>query len=109
MAPVFPPTSRISPSDLGGQLSEFMRRARAAMLNFVPRFSDKRGGTGKPLSSCFIGQLLRNGSMKKTLIFLAAGLALAASVASAEETRVGVGVGPVGAGVTVGESPRHER
>jgi uncharacterized membrane protein len=47
--------------------------------------------------------------MKKTLIFAAAGLTLAASVASAEEARVGVGVGPVGAGVTVGQSPSHER
>jgi hypothetical protein len=37
----------------------------------------------------------------------AAGLTLAASVASAEEARIGVGVGPVGAGVTVGSS--HER
>ncbi len=47
--------------------------------------------------------------MKQTLIIVAAGLTLAASVASAEETRVGVGVGPVGAGVTVGQSPSHER
>lgn len=47
--------------------------------------------------------------MKKTLIFVAAALTLGASVASAEETRVGVGVGPVGAGVTVGQSPSHER
>jgi hypothetical protein len=47
--------------------------------------------------------------MKKTFIFVAAGLTLAASVASAEEARVGVGVGPVGAGVTVGQSPSHER
>jgi hypothetical protein len=47
--------------------------------------------------------------MKKTLIFVAASLTLAASVASAEEARVGVGVGPVGAGVTVGQSPSHER
>ena len=47
--------------------------------------------------------------MKKTLIFVVASLTLAASVASAEEARVGVGVGPVGAGVTVGQSPSHER
>jgi hypothetical protein len=48
--------------------------------------------------------------MKSTLILLAAaGIALTASVASAEETRIGVGVGPVGAGVTVGQSPSHER
>jgi hypothetical protein len=47
--------------------------------------------------------------MKQTFIVVAAGLTLAASVASAEETRVGVGVGPVGAGVTVGQSPSHER
>ena len=36
-------------------------------------------------------------------------LTLAASAASAQETRVGVGVGPVGAGVTVGQSPSYER
>lgn len=47
--------------------------------------------------------------MKKTLIFVAASLAMAASVANAQETRVGVGVGPVGAGVTVGQGPTHER
>jgi hypothetical protein len=47
--------------------------------------------------------------MRKALIFVATGLTLTASVASAEETRIGVGVGPVGAGVTVGQSPSHER
>lgn len=48
--------------------------------------------------------------MKSTLVLLAAaGIALTAGVASAEETRIGVGVGPVGAGVTVGQSPREER
>ena len=47
--------------------------------------------------------------MRTALIFVAASLTLAAGVASAEETRVGVGVGPVGAGVTVGQSPSHER
>jgi hypothetical protein len=47
--------------------------------------------------------------IKQTLIIVAAGLTLAASVASAEEARVGVGVGPVGAGVTVGQSPSHQR
>jgi hypothetical protein len=47
--------------------------------------------------------------MRKTLIFIAAGMTLAASVASAEDARIGVGVGPVGAGVTVGTSPSHER
>jgi hypothetical protein len=47
--------------------------------------------------------------MLKTLIFAVAGLTLAASVASAEEARIGVGVGPVGAGVTVGTAPNHER
>ena len=47
--------------------------------------------------------------MKKTLIFVAASLAMTASVANAEETRIGVGVGPVGAGVTVGQGPTHER
>jgi hypothetical protein len=47
--------------------------------------------------------------MRKTLIFIAASMTLAASVASAEEARIGVGVGPVGAGVTVGTSPSHER
>jgi len=33
---------------------------------------------------------------------------LAAAAANAEETRIGVGVGPVGAGVTVGQSPSYE-
>ena len=47
--------------------------------------------------------------MRKVLIFVAAGMTLAASVASAEEARIGVGVGPVGAGVTVGTAPSHER
>jgi hypothetical protein len=48
--------------------------------------------------------------MKSALIFLAAaGMGLAANVASAEEARIGVGVGPVGAGVTVGQSPSYER
>ena len=47
--------------------------------------------------------------MKTTLILAAAGIVLGTAVATAEETRVGVGVGPVGAGVTVGQSPRHER
>ncbi len=40
---------------------------------------------------------------------LAAGIALAIPAAQADETRVGVGVGPVGAGVTVGESREHDR
>ena len=47
--------------------------------------------------------------MKTALIIAAAGLTLAASVVNAEEARIGVGVGPVGAGVTVGQSPSHER
>jgi len=47
--------------------------------------------------------------MKKLILCATVGLSLTASVASAEETRVGVGVGPVGAGVTVGQSPSHER
>jgi hypothetical protein len=47
--------------------------------------------------------------MKIALIFVAASLTLAAGAASAQETRVGVGVGPVGAGVTVGQSPSYER
>ena len=48
--------------------------------------------------------------MKSALIFVAAaGITLAASVATAQETRIGVGVGPVGAGVTVGQSPSYER
>ena len=47
--------------------------------------------------------------MRKTLIFVAASLAMAAGIANAEETRIGVGVGPVGAGVTVGQGPTHER
>ena len=47
--------------------------------------------------------------MRKALIFVVAGVTLAAGAASAQETRVGVGVGPVGAGVTVGQSPSYER
>jgi len=47
--------------------------------------------------------------MKATLIFAAAAIVLGTAVASAEEARIGVGVGPVGAGVTVGQSPSHER
>ncbi|MBT1510126.1 hypothetical protein KIP88_06390 [Bradyrhizobium sp. SRL28] len=47
--------------------------------------------------------------MKIALTIAAASLTLAASVASAEEARIGVGVGPVGAGVTVGQSPSYER
>jgi hypothetical protein len=47
--------------------------------------------------------------MKASIILVAAGLTLAGSIANAEEARVGVGVGPVGAGVTVGQSPSHER
>ena len=48
--------------------------------------------------------------MKSALIFVAAaGFTLAASVATAEEARIGVGVGPVGAGVTVGQGPSYER
>jgi hypothetical protein len=52
---------------------------------------------------------MRNEAMKK-LIYIAAvatGLVFGAAIAQADETRVGVGVGPVGAGVTVGQS--HER
>ena len=46
---------------------------------------------------------------EKILIFVAAAM-LGASVARAKDTRgVGVGVGLVGAGVTVGQSPGHER
>jgi hypothetical protein len=45
----------------------------------------------------------------KSALILATGLTLAASVAAAQDARVGVGVGPVGAGVTVGQSPSHER
>ena len=47
--------------------------------------------------------------MKTAFIVIAASLTFASSVATAEETRIGVGVGPVGAGVTVGQSPSHER
>jgi hypothetical protein len=47
--------------------------------------------------------------MRRLIVFAAIGLSLTASVGSAEEARVGVGVGPVGAGVTVGQSPSHER
>jgi hypothetical protein len=39
----------------------------------------------------------------------AAGIALAIPSAQADETRVGVGVGPVGAGVTIGESHECDR
>jgi hypothetical protein len=48
--------------------------------------------------------------MKTTMILIAAaGVGLAANVANAEDARVGVGVGPADAGVTVGQSPRDER
>ena len=47
--------------------------------------------------------------MKTAFIIVAASLSLASTVATAEETRIVVGVGPVGAGVTVGQSPSHER
>ena len=47
--------------------------------------------------------------MKAILILAAAGITLGAAVATAEEARIGVGVGPVGAGVTVGQSASHER
>ena len=47
--------------------------------------------------------------MKRLIMCAAVGLALTASVANAEEARIGVGVGPVGAGVTVGSAPNHER
>jgi hypothetical protein len=43
------------------------------------------------------------------ILIAAAGMGLIANVANAEDARVGVGVGPVGAGVTVGQSPRDER
>jgi hypothetical protein len=43
------------------------------------------------------------------MLIAAAGMGLIANVANAEDARVGVGVGPVGAGVTVGQSPRDER
>ena len=46
--------------------------------------------------------------MRTALIFAVASLTLVAG-ASAQETRVGLGVGPVGAGVTVGQSPSYER
>jgi hypothetical protein len=47
--------------------------------------------------------------MKTALIIATASLTLATSVANAEEARIGAGVGPVGAGVTVGQTPGHER
>lgn len=47
--------------------------------------------------------------MRATLILVAAGLTLVTGAASAQETHVGVGVGRVGAGVTVGQSPSYER
>jgi hypothetical protein len=40
---------------------------------------------------------------------MASGVGLLASAAQADETRIGVGVGPVGAGVTVGESHSLDR
>jgi len=46
---------------------------------------------------------------KMIYIAVAAGLTFGAATAQAEEARVGVGVGPVGAGVTVGSSPSQER
>jgi hypothetical protein len=60
------------------------------------------------MPSCALGHPLE-ATMKKTIICIAFGLSMAATAASAEETRIGVGVGPVGAGVTVGQSPSHER
>jgi len=48
-------------------------------------------------------------AMNKWIVCAAVGLSLTASVAIAQDTRVGVGVGPVGAGVTVGQSPSYER
>ena len=48
--------------------------------------------------------------MKSAMALAAvAGIALAIPSAQADETRVGVGVGPVGAGVTVGESHARDR
>ena len=47
--------------------------------------------------------------MKIAFVIVAAGLTMGSTFAMAEETRIGVGVGPVGAGVTVGQSPSHER
>ena len=48
--------------------------------------------------------------MKTGLILLAAaGMGLVANIANAEDVRVGVGAGPVGAGVTMGEGQRDER
>ena len=47
--------------------------------------------------------------MRKALIFTAAVLTLTAGAASAEDAHIGVGVGRVGAGVTVGQSPSYER
>jgi hypothetical protein len=52
---------------------------------------------------------MRKRTMKSALILAATGLTLAAGIAAAQDARVGVGVGPVGAGVTVGQSPSHER
>jgi hypothetical protein len=57
-----------------------------------------------------IGQPTREMNLKTALILIAAaGIGLIANVANAEDARVGVGVGPVGAGVTVGQSPRDKR
>jgi hypothetical protein len=45
----------------------------------------------------------------KLAILLTASVGLAVSVANADETRIGVGAGAVGAGATVGESPEWDR
>jgi hypothetical protein len=45
----------------------------------------------------------------KLAIILAASIGLAIPAAKADDTRIGVGVGPVGAGVTVGESHDRDR
>jgi hypothetical protein len=57
---------------------------------------------------------MRNEAMKTNLIYIAAvstAIVFGTAVAQADDTRVGVGVGvgPVGAGVTIGQGPSHER
>jgi hypothetical protein len=82
---------------------------RLRCTDFVPATASGKYSELKRRSAVVRRAVNEDETMKSSLILLAAaGIALTASVASAEETRIGVGVGPVGAGVTVGQSPRHE-
>src|SRR6185437_8818229 len=67
-------------------------------------------GTGWDDTAWSNGQTLGDEPMKRAIpLASVAGLALAMPAANADDARVGVGVGPVGAGVTVGESDDHDR